>query len=430
MASVAERLSKAWNAFRSDEQNREDQPYTFPSYGTSYSVRPDRVRYTGGNERSIITSIYNRLAIDVSSVPIRHVRLDENRRYLDVINSGLNECLTLEANVDQSASFFRQDLVQTMFDKGVVAIVPVETTIDPSISGGYDIKSLRVGEVVQWYPRHVRVKVYDDRPDVGGVRREIVVAKSTVAIVENPFYAVMNEPNSTLQRLIKKLSLLDSVDEASSSGRLDILIQLPYQTRSEARRTQAEQRRKDLEFQLRGSTYGVGYIDASEKVTQLNRPAENQLLAQIQTLTEQLYNQLGLTDEIFKGTADESVMLNYYNRTVEPILRVIAESMRRTFLTKTARTQGQSIEYHRDPFLLVPVSAIAEIADKFTRNEVLSSNEVRGLIGFRPVQDPSADELRNKNLPVQEEPTDPAATSPNQNQMSPPADSNGREGGS
>lgn len=409
MASVTERLSKAWNAFRKDEESREHYSYSYPDYGTAYSVKPDRVRYTGGNERTIITAIYNRLAIDVASVPIRHVRLDENRRYLETIPSGLNECLTVEANVDQSASFFRQDIVQTMFDKGAVAIVPVETSIDPEISGGYDVKNLRVGEIVQWYPRHVRVKVYDDRPDFGGLRREIVVAKSTVAIVENPFYTVMNEPNSTLQRLIKKLSLLDSVDEASSSGRLDILIQLPYQTRSDVRRNQAEQRRKDLEFQLRGSTYGIGYIDASEKITQLNRPAENQLLKQITTLTEQLYNQLGLTDEIFKGTADEAVMLNYYNRTIEPILRAIAESMRRTFLTKTARTQGQSIEYFRDPFQLVPVSAIAEIADKFTRNEVLSSNEVRGLIGFRPVNSPQADELRNKNLPVPEEPAENSA---------------------
>lgn len=407
MASVADRLSKAWNAFRSDETSREQYTYnSYPDYGTAYSIKPDRVRFTGGNERTIITSIYNRLAIDVASVPIRHVRLDENRRYLEAINSGLNDCLTLEANVDQAASFFRQDIVHTMFDKGAVAIVPIETSIDPDISAGYDIKALRVGEITQWYPRHVRVKVYDDRPDFGGIRREIVVAKTNVAIVENPFYTVMNEPNSTLQRLIKKLSLLDSVDEASSSGRLDILIQLPYQTRSDVRRNQAEQRRKDLEFQLRGSTYGIGYIDSSEKITQLNRPAENQLLKQITTLTEQLYNQLGLTDEIFKGTADEAVMLNYYNRTIEPILRAIAESMRRTFLTKTARTQGQSIEYFRDPFQMVPVSSIAEIADKFTRNEVLTSNEVRGLIGFRPASSPGADELRNKNLPVQDEPQD------------------------
>lgn len=416
MASVTERLSKAWNAFRKEESSREEYPHSYPTYGSAYSVRPDRVRYTGGNERTIITSIYNRLAIDVASVPIRHVRLDENRRYLDAISSGLNDCLTVEANLDQSASFFRQDIVQTMFDKGVVAIVPVETTLDPETSGGYDIKTLRVGEITQWYPRHVKVKVYDDRPHVGQ-RTEIIVAKSTVAIVENPFYTVMNEPNSTLQRLIRKLSLLDSVDEASSSGRLDILIQLPYQTRSDVRRNQAEQRRKDLEFQLRGSTYGIGYIDASEKITQLNRPAENQLLKQITTLTEQLYNQLGLTDEIFKGTADESVMLNYYNRTIEPILRAMAESMRRTFLTKTARTQGQSIEYYRDPFQLVPVSAIAEIADKFTRNEVLSSNEVRGLIGFRPVDNPEANELRNKNLPIQEEPPDAPTPPP-----SPPAE--------
>lgn len=425
MASVSERLSKAWNAFRNEETSREQEPYNYPTYGTAYSVRPDRVRFTGGNDRSIITSIYTRLAIDVSSVPIRHVRLDDNGRYIETINSGLNECLTLGANIDQSASFFRQDLVQTMFDKGAAAVVPIETSLDPNQTNGYDIKSLRVGEIVQWYPRHVRVKVYDDRPELGGVKRELVLAKSSVAIIENPFYSVMNEPNSTLQRLVRKLSLLDSVDEASSSGRLDILIQLPYQTRSEARRTQAEQRRKDLEFQLRGSTYGVGYIDASEKITQLNRPAENQLLKQIETLTEQLYNQLGLTEEIVKGTADEAVMLNYYNRTVEPILRAIAESMRTTFLSKTARTQLQSIEYYRDPFQLVPVSAIAEIADKFTRNEVLSSNEVRGLIGFKPVKDPAADELRNKNLPIQEEPT---GTPPEPNPMSPPADPNGREG--
>jgi putative sterol carrier protein len=366
------------------------------SEAVAYGGRPDRRRFTIPNERSIISSIYTRLTIDVASVGIRHVRLDDSDRYLEDVDSGLNNCLTLEANMDQAAQAFRQDIVMTLFDKGVAAIVPVDTTINPSQSGAFDIQTLRVGEIVAWMPQHVRVSLYNEQI---GRREEIVLEKKFVAIVENPLYSVMNEPNSTLQRLIRKLNLLDAVDEQSSSGKLDIIIQLPYVIKSEARRQQAEQRRKDIEFQLKGSQYGIAYTDGTEKVTQLNRPAENNLLTQVQFLTEMLYGQLGLTEAVMNGTADEKAMLNYNNRTIEPILTAIVEAMKRTFLTKTARTQRQSIMYFKDPFKLVPINDIAEIADKFARNEILTSNELRQVIGFKPAKDPKADKLMNSNMP-------------------------------
>lgn len=406
MASFGDRIKHAWNAFTGQgDQFRKP----FSDYGESYGTRPDRVRLTISNERSIISSIYTRLGIDVAAVDIRHVRLDDNERYIETIQSGLNNCLQLEANIDQGARAFRQDVAMTLFDRGVIAIVPVDTTINPQVSGSYDINTLRVGEIVTWYPRHVRVKLYNDKL---GRKEELTLPKTTVAIIENPLYSVMNEPNSTLQRLIRKLNILDAVDEQSGSGKLDIIIQLPYVIKTEARRQQAEQRRTDIENQLKGSKYGIAYTDGTEKITQLNRAAENNMLKQIEYLTTMLYGQLGLTEEVFTGNADEKVMLNYFNRTIEPILAAITEGMKRTFLTKTARSQLQSIEYFRDPFKLVAVSDIAEIADKFTRNEILSSNEVRGIIGFKPVKDPEADELRNKNLPKAIE--DPQAEQPQQ----------------
>lgn len=397
MASFGDRLKHAWNAFTGTERFHKN----YADYGESYGSRPDRTRLNITNERSIISSIYTRLGIDVSSVSMQHVRLDENNRYIETIDSGLNNCLTLEANIDQGSRAFKQDIAMTLFDKGVIAIVPVDTTINPQVSGSYDINTLRVAEIVTWYPRHVRVRVYNDRL---GRKEEITLPKTTVAIVENPLYSVMNEPNSTLQRLIRKLNILDAVDEQSGSGKLDLIIQLPYVIKTEARRQQAETRRLDIENQLKGSKYGIAYTDGTEKITQLNRAAENNMLKQIEYLTNMLYGQLGLTEEVFTGVADEKTMLNYYNRTIEPVLAAIAEAMKRTFLTKTARSQRQSIEYFRDPFKLVAVSDIAEIADKFTRNEILSSNEVRGIIGFKPVSDPEADELRNKNLPKAIEP--------------------------
>ena len=407
-------LKHAWNIFTNQEQKQKRQPYT-EYYGASYGVRPDRARLRIPNERSIISSIYTRLSIDVASVGIRHVRLDEENRYIEDIDSGLNNCLTLEANIDQAARAFRQDLVMTLFDRGVAAIVPVDTSISPETSGGYDILTLRVGDVVTWYPQHVRVNLYNQAT---GVREEVTLAKSAVAIVENPLYSVMNEPNSTLQRLLYKLNLLDAVDEQSASGKLDIIIQLPYVIKSEARRQQAEQRRTDIEFQLKGSKYGIAYTDGTEKITQLNRPAENNLMTQIEYLTTMLYGQLGLTEEVMNGTADEKAMLNYWNRTIEPILTAMVEAMRRSFLTKTARTQRQSVLFFRDPFRLIPIENIAEIADKFTRNEILSSNEIRGIIGFQPHKDPKADKLVNSNMP-QSDPTKPnqAVTSPNQDAL-------------
>lgn len=358
---------------------------------------------TFGNERSIISSIYTRLAVDAAAVDIRHVRLDDENRYVEDIDSGLNNCLTIEANIDQAARALRQDIVLTMFDKGVAAIVPVETTSDPTTTGSYDIKTLRVGHVVAWYPEHVRVELYNEKK---GQRQEITLEKKFVAIVENPFYGVMNEPNSTLQRLIRKLNLLDTVDEQVSSGKLDMIIQLPYIIKSEARRQQAQQRRLEIEQQLRGSKYGIAYTDGTEKITQLNRPVENNLLKQVEYLVDMLFMQLGLTKEIMNGTANEATMKNYYNRTIEPFTTAIVESMKRTFLTKTARAQNQSIVSFRDPFKLVPINELAEIADKFARNEILTANEIRQIVGIKPAKDAKADQLINSNMPQGS--TDPA----------------------
>lgn len=388
------RLKHAWNAFLDQDESFRGRGR---DWGASYGIRPDRVRLRISNERSIISSIYVRLSVDVASVDIRHVRLDDEERYIeDIKTSGLHQCLNVEANIDQTGRAFRQDLVMTLFDEGVIAIVPVDTNISPEGAGSVDIQTMRIGKIVQWFPRHVRIDLYNDQT---GRREEITLEKKAVGIVENPLYSVMNEPNSTLQRLIRKLNLLDSVDEQSASGKLDLIIQLPYVIKSEARRQQADQRRKDIEFQLKGSQYGIAYTDGTEKITQLNRPAENNLLAQVTYLTEMLFGQLGLTPGIMDGTADEATMLNYNNRTVEPILGAIADELKRKFLTKTARTQGQSTEYFRDPFKLVPMSQLAELADKFTRNEIVSSNEFRGFIGMKPSKDPKADELRNSNMP-------------------------------
>lgn len=400
MAGTFERLKHAWNAFLARDANPNPQ---LPAWdlGASYGTNPGRTRLRYSNERSIISSIYTRLGIDVAAVDIRHVRVDDNGRYLSDINSGLNTCLQIEANIDQGARAFRQDAAMTLFDKGVIAIVAVDADMDPLKTGGYDIQTLRVGEVLTWYPAHVQVRLYNDRK---GLREDIILPKRQVAIVENPLYLVMNEPNSTLQRLIRKLNLLDAVDEQSASGKLDLIIQLPYVIKTEARRAEAEKRRKEIEVQLKGSQYGIAYADGTEKITQLNRPAENNLLKQIEYLTTMLYGQLGLTPEILNGTADEATKIDYYNRTVEPVLAAITEGIKRVFLTKTARAQGQSVVYIRDPFRLVPVKDLAEIADKFTRNEILSSNDMRGIIGFRPSTDPKADELRNKNIPAEAQP--------------------------
>lgn len=392
MARFGETLRHAWNVFTNQDERNKSRPYAEPRYGS----RPDRVRLRIPNERSLISSIYTRLSIDVASVDMRHVRLDKEKRYIDDIDSGLNNCLTVEANIDQAARAFRQDIAMTLFDKGVAALVPVDTTINPEQTGGYDIVTLRVGDVVSWYPYHVRVSVYNEAL---AKREEITLHKSVVAIVENPLYTVMNEPNSTLQRLLHKLNLLDAIDEQSASGKLDLIIQLPYVIKSETRRQQAEQRRADIEFQLKGSQYGIAYTDGTEKITQLNRPAENNLMSQVEYLTEMLYGQLGLTNEVMNGTADEKAMLNYWNRTIEPVLTAITESMRRSFLTKTARTQMQDIKFFRDPFRLVPIENIAEIADKFTRNEILTSNEIRQVVGMAPHSDPKADKLINSNMP-------------------------------
>lgn len=397
MGKITDRLKHAWNAFADDD----DEPNHFPQYGESLGMRSDRSRRSSSSDRSIVSSIYNRIGIDVASIGVRHVRMDDNNRYSEDVDSGLNECLTLEANIDQASRAFRQDIALTLFDKGVAAIVPVDTTISPEQTGGYDIKTLRVGTVVAWYPQHVRVSIYNDK---NGKREEVTLSKKIVAIIENPLYSVMNEPNSTLQRLIRKLSLLDSVDEQASSGKLDLIIQLPYVIKSEARKNQAEQRRKDIEMQLKGSKYGIAYTDGTERITQLNRPAENNMLKQVEYLTNMLYGQLGLTESVFDGSADEKTMLNYHNRTIEPILSAITEAMKRTFLTKTARTQGQSIEAFRDPFKLVAIADLSEIADKFTRNEILSSNEVRSIIGFKPDKSTRSNELVNKNVPTKEQP--------------------------
>ena len=383
------RLKHAWNAFTNKDPTR------YEDRGNSYSYRPDRTRLTRGNERSIITSIYNRIAMDVASLPINHVRLDDNGRFISVVNSDLNECLSMEANIDQTGRSFIQDVVMSMLDEGSVAIVPVDTTIDPKISNSYDISSMRTGKILAWYPREIKVRVYNEKL---GMHEDIDVPKHMTCIIENPLYAVINEHNSTMQRLISKLNLLDSIDNQSGSGKLDLIIQLPYVIKTEARRKEAEKRRAEIENQLSDSKYGIAYTDGTEKVTQLNRPVENNLMGQIEFLTSMLYSQLGMTQSVLDGTADEATMLNYYNRSVEPFISAIVDEMKRKFLTKTARSQKQSIMYIRDPFKLVPVSQLADIADKFTRNEVLSSNDVRGIIGFKPANDPKADELRNKNL--------------------------------
>jgi hypothetical protein len=397
MATFTERIKGAWNAFVANEEDPWPAVTSSPTtYGGYFGVSPSRTRTRISNERSIISSIYTRISIDVSSVPIRHTRHDDEDRYIEDVQSGFNNCLKTQPNIDQGPQAFRQDIVSTLFSKGVAAIVPVDTTLDPKVSGSYDIKTMRVGEIRQWYPNHIRVSLYNERI---GQRQEILLEKRNVAIVENPLYDVMNEPNSTLQRLIHKLNLLDSVDEATSSGKLDLIIQLPYVIKSEARRQQADQRRKDIEFQLKGSQYGIAYTDGTEKVTQLNRPAENNLLNQIEYLTNMLYGQLGITPNVMDGTADEKTMLNYNNRTIEPILTAITEAMIRAFLTQTARTQGQSVDFFRDPFKLVPMSDVAEMADKFTRNEIFSSNEIRQFLGVKPSKDPKADQLRNSNMP-------------------------------
>lgn len=386
------RLKHAWNAFR----NRDPTAMIdFQKSGYGASNRQDRVRFRITNERSVIISIYNRIALDVAAMSIQHVRLDQNGRFDETIESNLNYILTAEANIDQTSKALIQDIVMSMFDEGVVAVVPVDTTIDPKVSGSYEIETMRTGRVMAWYPKHVRVRLYNDNT---GNQEEIVLPKTVTAIIENPFYAVMNEPNSTLKRLLKKLSILDAIDEQSGSGKLDLIIQLPYVIKTEARRTQAEQRRKDIEVQLSGSKYGIAYTDGTERITQLNRPAENNLMTQIQYLTSTLYSQLGLTEDVFNGTANEATMLNYMNRTVAPILSAIVDEFKRKFLTKTARTQKQSIMYFKDAFGLVPANELANVADKFTRNEILSSNEVRAIIGYKPSSDPRAEELRNKNL--------------------------------
>lgn len=387
--SFGSRLKHAWNVFTGNVQ------MNYRDLGMSYSYRADRPRMSRGNERSIVTSVYNRIALDVAALNVQHVRLDENGRFLSVIDDGLNNCLTLEANIDQTARSFIQDVVISMFDEGSVAIVPVDTTTDPNVSGSYDIQSLRVGQILDWYPQHIRARVYNEQT---GRKEDIVVPKSAVAIIENPLYAVINEPNSTMQRLIRKLNLLDVIDEQSGSGKLDLIIQLPYVIKTEARRQQAENRRKDIENQLSGSKYGIAYTDGTEHITQLNRSVNNNLMSQIEYLTSMLYSQLGITQSILDGTADEKTMLNYNNRTIEPIISAIVDEMKRKFLTKTARSQHQSISFFRDPFKLVPVNDIAEIADKFTRNEVMTSNEIRQVVGMKPSEDPRADELRNKNL--------------------------------
>ena len=392
------RLKNAWNAFLSRDPT-DDFKMEYNDIGVGSYYRPDRFRYSGRNERSIVTSIYNRIALDVAAIDIRHVRLDENDRYIQTIDSPLNNCLNLEANIDQTGRAFIQDVAASLMDEGCIAIVPTDTDRDPK-EGSFDIYEMRTGKIKQWYPTSVRIEVYNERT---GKKQEIMMLKKDVCIIENPLYSVMNEPNSTLQRLIRKLVLLDMVDERNNSGKLDLIFQLPYTIRTNLKRDQANQRRQDIEDQLVGSKYGIAYIDAAEHVTQLNRPAENNLMAQVEYLTSMLYSQLGLTQEILNGTANEETMLNYYNRTIEPIISAITDEMRRKFLTQTARTQKQSIKFFRDPFKLVPVSQISEIADKFTRNEIMTSNEIRQIVGMKPADDPNADVLRNKNLSVSNE---------------------------
>ncbi len=398
MPTFINRLQHAWNAFMGRDPTEEVIKYR--DVGVSYGYRPDRPRFSRGNERTIVTAVYNRLAVDVAAVNIKHVRFDENGRFKEEIDSKLNRCLTLEANLDQSGREFIQDVAMSMFDEGCVAIVPTDTTANPSSSSSYDILSMRTGKILEWYPQHVKIKVYNEQT---GKKEDIILPKRQVAIIENPFYAVMNEPNSTAKRLIRKLSLLDAIDEQNGSGKLDLIIQLPYDTRSNVRRQQAETRRNEIVEQLENSTYGIAYIGATEHITQLNRSVDNQLMGQIEYLTRMLYSQLGITEEIMNGTASEEAMTSYNARTIEPILAAITDSMKRKFLTQTAISQKQSIYFFKDPFKLVPVSNVSEIADKFTRNEIMSSNEIRQVIGMLPSKDPKADELRNKNLSMPKE---------------------------
>lgn len=391
--SFGSRLKHAWNTLLNKDPTMDFRNDLGTSY--SYAYRPDRPRLSRGNERSIITAIYNRIALDVSSIDVKHVRLDENDRYVETISSKLNNCFSVEANIDQTGRALLQDIIMSMLDEGVVAVVPIDTDTDIFKSGSFDIETMRTAKILEWYPRHVKCRIYNDRT---GKYEELTLPKSSIAIIENPLYAVMNEPNSTLKRLIRKLSLLDVVDEQTSSGKLDMIIQLPYIVKTESRRKQAEERRKLIEDQLSGSKYGIAYTDGTERITQLNRSVENNLMTQIEYLTKMLYSQLGITQSVLEGTADEKTMLNYYSRTIEPIISAVVCEFRRKFLTKTARTQRQSIEFFRDPFRLVPISELSNIADKFTRNEIMSSNEMRQIVGLKPSSDPAADELRNKNL--------------------------------
>ena len=405
--TLGARLRQAWNVFFNKD------PSGMSRTGIGYFQRPDHVRFNRGIERTIVTSVYNRIAMDAAAVNLRHIRLDDNNRFLEVIESGLNNCLSLESNIDQTGRAFIQDVVMSMLDEGVVAIVPVDTTLNPRVTNSYDILSMRTAKILEWYPSDIKIQIYNERT---GNKEEIIIPKSIAAIIENPLYVVINEPNSTMQRLIRKMNLLDVVDEQSGSGKLDLIIQLPYVVKSEGRRQQAELRRKDIENQLAGSKYGIAYIDGTEHVTQLNRPAENNLMSQVEYLTNMLYSQLGITQAVLDGSADEQTMLNYFNRTVEPILSAIVDEMKRKFLTKTARSQKQSIAFFRDPFRLVPINQISEIADKFTRNEILSSNEVRQIVGMKPSNDPKADELRNKNLSAPNEQNDNSTEEENQNE--------------
>lgn len=389
--SITDRMKHAFNAF----MNRDPTAYYNRNLGSSYSIRPDRPRLSRGNERSIITAIFNRIAMDVAAIDIMHCRLDENNRFIEKIDSGLNNCLNLEANIDQSGRAFIQDAVMSMLDEGVVALVPVDTDSNPASTDSYDILTMRTGKILEWYPSHVKVRLYNDRT---GEKEDLMLAKRDVAIIENPLFAIVNEPNSTMQRLMRKLSLLDVTDEQTASGKLDLIIQLPYVVKSEARREQANQRRKDIEQQLAEGKYGIAYTDGTEKITQLNRSVENNLMKQVEYLTNMVYSQIGITQSVLDGTADEKTMLNYNNRTVEPIVSAIVDELKRKFLTKTARTQLQSISFFRDPFKLVPVNDIAEIADKFTRNEIMTSNEIRQIVGMKPSNDPKADQLINSNI--------------------------------
>lgn len=387
---ISSRLKHAWNAF----VNNRDPTAAYRNIGPSYSYRQDRPRFSGRNERSIIVSVYNRIAMDAAAIMMQHVQLDKNGRFKSEINSGLNSCMNLEANIDQTGRAYMQDLVQSMLDEGCVADIPVETDKDPNLTESYQIRSMRTGKILDWYPKHVKVRVYNEAT---GQKEDLILPKKNIGIVENPLYAVMNEPSSTMQRLIRKLNLLDAVDEQSGSGKLDLIIQLPYSVKSELRKKQADQRREDIIEQLKGP-FGIAYTDGTEKIVQLNRPIENNLMKQIEYLTTQLYSQLGITQSIMDGTADDKTMLNYYNRTIEPIVSAIADERKRKFLSKTARTQGQTIMFFRDPFKLVPVNDLAEIADKLTRNEIATSNEMRQVIGWKPSDDPKADELRNSNI--------------------------------